>query len=53
MGFKNTPSLGVKFSKEDKVQQVGFFELFPRNLEFGRKYIYDSAANKIEEGRFI
>lgn len=25
LGFKNTPSLGVKFSKEDKVQQVGFF----------------------------
>ena len=45
VGLKDTPSLGVKFNKDDKVQQVGYFEQFPRNIEFGRKYI-DAISTK-------
>ena len=54
LGFRNTISLGVKFDREEKVRQVGNFDRFPRNIEFGRKY-YETPgkANKTEQGRFI
>lgn len=49
LGFRNTISLGVKFDREEKVRQVGNFDRFPRNIEFGRKY-YETPgkANKTE-----
>ena len=53
MSFKGKASLGVKFDRGERVKQVGFFEAFPSNLEFGRKYDYKSLKNgRTEEGRF-
>lgn len=38
VGFKNTVSLGAKFDKDDYVKQIGNFEEFPRNIEYGKKF---------------
>ena len=39
LGFKGIVSLGVKFDRKDRVVQVGTFESFPQNIEFGRRYV--------------